>query len=861
MEKDAEIYRGKKERIKSIALKAKKESSDDETSTSKSDDEEYARAVRNFKKFFRRKGKFVRQPKEEKKSFRQKDKKKGKSDRKCFRCGDPNHLIGNCPKPPRKKIKRPSLKVLGAIAKMTSRTKLMMKLVSWLNHQMRKQAHASHKAKNMVSTKRCLELLHMDLFAPSEIKSYGGYSPNSKAYIVLNKHTMKVKESLNVTFDESPPPTKLSPLVDDDVGGEQAIINNTKVVNNNNKKDEAIEVDEIVNIKESKDHLLDQVIGNLNQRTLRIVTPSSIVENNMLLFFQVVGLEPFLTLNEPICPRFVAEFYHSLEVKRDEEESPYIEFKLGQLTLKLTSSQLSRTLQTPYALETFYTTKGSLNSLDDYPNSSFFGPKHDLIKKNIITPRTTQTQLLRDTNKLYLDEIHLDMKGWKLKMKRIYHKWTKIKQNRQNRAREWKEHEKTKPKARSKQIVDPELRNIVETPVVTMADTRTMSELLQAPTKGYRDAIVIPAILAKNFELKVGLLSLVTSRAAQTCLEKEPPRSIHTWKDLVSKFVNYFFPPSKTRNLKNNITNFFKKFDETFSEAWDRFKDLLRKCPHHSFSELHQIDTFYNSLTQSDQESLNVAAGDITALTDMVKELVLMNKANQQAFVKAIEETCMTCGSLHPTMSVLLPIATILMLLQPRGPTIKETNPKPSISYPSRLNDQKLREKANNQMLKFFQIFQRLHFDISFVDALLHMPKFASTFKSLLSNKEKLFELASTPLNENCSAVLLKKLPEKLGDPDKFFILCDFLKLEECFALADLGASINLMPLYVWKKLSLLKLTRTRMTLELANRSVAISVGVTEDVFVKVRKFYFLVDFVVVDYNVDTWVPLILGRP
>nr|GEU36324.1 reverse transcriptase domain-containing protein [Tanacetum cinerariifolium] len=97
-------------------------------------------------------------------------------------------------------------------------------------------------------------------------------------------------------------------------------------------------------------------------------------------------------------------------------------------------------------------------------------------------------------------------------------------------------------------------------------------------------------------------------------------------------------------------------------------------------------------------------------------------------------------------------------------------NPKPSIPYPSRLNDQKLREKDNIQMLKYLQIFQRLHFDISFPDALLHMPKFSSTFKSLLSNKEKLFELTSTPLNENCSAVLLKKLPEKLGVPGKFLI-------------------------------------------------------------------------------------------
>ncbi|GJT51202.1 zf-CCHC domain-containing protein [Tanacetum coccineum] len=103
LEKDSEIYRGKKERVKSITLKAKKESSDDETLTSESDDKEYAMAVRNFKKFFRRKGKFVRQPREEMKSFRQRDEKKGKSDRKCFRCGDPNHVIGNCPKPPRNK--------------------------------------------------------------------------------------------------------------------------------------------------------------------------------------------------------------------------------------------------------------------------------------------------------------------------------------------------------------------------------------------------------------------------------------------------------------------------------------------------------------------------------------------------------------------------------------------------------------------------------------------------------------------------------------------------------------------------------------------------------------------------------------
>ncbi|GJU18950.1 hypothetical protein Tco_1146916 [Tanacetum coccineum] len=146
----------------------------------------------------------------------------------------------------------------------------------------------------------------------------------------------------------------------------------------------------------------------------RFVTPSFIVANNMFPSFQAVCLDHFLTLNEPICLRFVVEFYHGLEVKRDEYERPYIEFKLGQFTFKLTSSQLSRIFQTPYTLETFYTSEWSLNSLDDHPNSNFFGPQHDLVKNNITIPRTTQTQLQRNSNKLHINDIRPDLKGWEL---------------------------------------------------------------------------------------------------------------------------------------------------------------------------------------------------------------------------------------------------------------------------------------------------------------------------------------------------------------------------------------------------------------------------------------------------------------
>nr|GEW88725.1 reverse transcriptase domain-containing protein [Tanacetum cinerariifolium] len=120
--------------------------------------------------------------------------------------------------------------------------------------------------------------------------------------------------------------------------------------------------------------------------------------------------------------------------------------------------------------------------------------------------------------------------------------------------------------------------------------------------------------------------------------------------------------------------------------------------------------------------------------------------------------------------------------------------------------------------------------------------------------------LARTPLNKHCSVVLFKKLPEKLGDPGKFLISYDFPRMAECLALADLGASINLMPLSVWNKLSLPKITPTLMTLELADRSISRSIGVVEDVYVKVGKFHFPADFVVVDFDADPRVPLILRR-
>ncbi|GJR24741.1 reverse transcriptase domain-containing protein [Tanacetum coccineum] len=513
------------------------------------------------------------------------------------------------------------------------------------------------------------------------------------------------------------------------------------------------------------------------------------------------------------------------------------------------------------------------------------------------------------------------------------------------------------PQVRQTSVESPNLEkptNNQETfnpPIVTMDDNRTMAQLLEAPTEGYEDAIVVPEINANNFEIKHGLLNLVQNKqffghdkedphahiryfnkitstmkfpnvpstsvklmlfpfslegAARIWLDKEPPRSILTWDDLVSKFINKFFPPSKTTNLRNEITRFQQRFDESFYEAWDRFNDLLRACPHHGFSELHQLDTFYNALNTNDQDSLNSAAGG-NFLDKMPREClkiieskskvrnsrskpVVAKEVNQppayqapvyqapapqtqgvsktdfDSYVKANDavmrnvqnqgqnlqaqlnnlatsnqrlesmlsnfikmNTASTSGSgtlpgntitnpkedlkgittrsgvayqgpaipstsssppkvmnrdTEVTKDTMLPtnngstedVQPPVVQVQSQNPTSEPDvdpvsapmpNQRTSIPFPSRRNDERRREKANDQIEKFYEIFRDLSFEISFTDALTLICQICPTQK-ILGNKEKLSEMARTPLNENCSAVILNKLPKKLGDPGRF---------------------------------------------------------------------------------------------
>ncbi|GKD34029.1 reverse transcriptase domain-containing protein [Tanacetum coccineum] len=313
-------------------------------------------------------------------------------------------------------------------------------------------------------------------------------------------------------------------------------------------------------------------------------------------------------------------------------------------------------------------------------------------------------------------------------------------------------------------------------PNIPAPDLRPMKELLQAPTDGVGDAIIVPPVLANQFELKIGLLNLVTDisfhGAARTWLKKEHPNSITTWNDL----------DSLNSAAGGNFLTINTQEALTIIENTSKVR-ISRNKPQDSSAS--------GSSSQNDA---------ITALAKQVEALVyFMNKP-----IHSIQEGCETCGGPYPYYKC-----------QVTGGYTQDV-------YAT-----------------------------------------SGTYNSgdLLTSKEKILELFNTPLNENCSAVLLKKLLEKLRDTGRFLIPCVFQELESCMALADLGARLNLMLFSVWKKLILPKLTPTHMTLELATRTVAYIAGIAEDVFVKVGKFTFPPDFVVVDYDVDPRVPLILGRP
>ncbi|GJY32017.1 reverse transcriptase domain-containing protein, partial [Tanacetum coccineum] len=362
-----------------------------------------------------------------------------------------------------------------------------------------------------------------------------------------------------------------------------------------------------------------------------------------------------------------------------------------------------------------------------------------------------------------------------------------------------------------------------------MDDNRTMAQLLEAPTEGYEDAIVVPEITANNFEIKHGLLNLVQNKQFFGH-DKEDP---HAQSDIQQE---HFYVRSSTERLgiqSSSITM-------------------------HAIVSKSEVRALPPPAVSSDVAALsNQHPGDVKAITI---EACFYNGPKISSLPKEMEnEPEVTKDTMQPSTENIQP--PVVQTNDQIGKPVVASKTKPTLPYPSRANKEKLHKKGDLLASKFMEIFWNLHFELSFADALIHMPKFAPMFRKLLNDKDKIIELTKTPVNENCSAVILKKFPEKLRDPGRFLIPCDFPEMNECLALANLGASINLMPLSIWKELNLPALTKTRMILELADRTISTPTGIAEDVFVKVGMFFFPADFVVVDYVADPRVPLILGRP
>ncbi|GJV53234.1 reverse transcriptase domain-containing protein [Tanacetum coccineum] len=393
-------------------------------------------------------------------------------------------------------------------------------------------------------------------------------------------------------------------------------------------------------------------------------------------------------------------------------------------------------------------------------------------------------------------------------------------------------------------------------------DLRSMEELLQAPTDGVRDAIVVPLVLANQFELKISLLNLVTAisfhgfenddphshiqifmkitqtvnlnqvphdviklmlfpfsleGAARTWLEKEPPNSIITWNDLVSKFVNRFFPPSKTTNLRNEVTRFQQRFAGETNLKLQVLVGARLKMPHiRSHKKL--------------------------------KALLSLHR-----LVNSVQNGCETCGGPHPYYEC-----------QAASGYTQDDVYATSGTYNQGGN------VYQPQGVDFFEyygpsippLFFTLRVEVEKEPRGLLWTRCMITIPASTPCPTPGFQQCHHQTKEDPKAQNIHTyVPEKLDDPGKFLIPCILQYLKVYNSLADSRASINLMPLSIFKKLGIKPLKPTRMTLELANRSVIFPMGIAEDVIVKVEKFNFLVDFVILDFEADPKVPIILGRP
>ncbi|KAH9671338.1 hypothetical protein KPL70_017334 [Citrus sinensis] len=432
---------------------------------------------------------------------------------------------------------------------------------------------------------------------------------------------------------------------------------------------------------------------------------------------------------------------------------------------------------------------------------------------------------------------------------------------------------------------------------------------------------------------------------ARAWLNLLPSDSITTWNELADKLLMKYFPPTKNTKLWNEITSFHQLEDESLYEAWEKFKELLRRCPHHGIPCCIQLETFYNGLNpstrlmvdasangallsksyteayeileriannnyqwpstrqpaargsagllqqqqskllkilvsivvknmiliivleiqlrntqppgfhQQNQGQKHISHDPITSLGSPIKEYIAKNEAIVQSQTVSLRNLENQMGQLATVMSSRTQGSLPSNTKDPRRENKEHCKFRHPPPFPQRFQKQ----KQDKQFSKFLQVLKQLHINIPFVEALEQMPNYVKFLKDILARKRKLGEFETVALTQESSHMLQSKIPTKLKDLGSFTIPCSIGTRYAGRALYDLGASINLMPLSVFKQLGVGDCRPTTVTLQLADRSHAYPEGKIEDVLVKVDKFIFPVDFIVLDFEVDKEVPIILG--
>ncbi|GJX55037.1 reverse transcriptase domain-containing protein [Tanacetum coccineum] len=405
----------------------------------------------------------------------------------------------------------------------------------------------------------------------------------------------------------------------------------------------------------------------------------------------------------------------------------------------------------------------------------------------------------------------------------------------------------------------------------------------------------------ENEAVRLMMFPLSLTREAKTWLDELNEGTIETWDELRTAFISRFFPPSLFDQLRREIYALSQHENESLTDAWLRMKEMLRNCHGHNLSKGNIIKIFYHGLNEITQEVLNAATGGIFLYKTLNqayqlledKVLLKLDWAKNQKTKSSLKKTVTFAAeaqneqvnaiSTRSGKSYDLPVNPNDQQNDSETPInfdsddkddeptpqpkpknlkpVKETpTPKPyklKVPYPQRLR----KEKMKAQYGKFLDMIRAVRINIPLFNVLAGMPNYGKFLKEFVDNKHKIEQISAAFLSDESSAILQNKVPPKLGDPESFLIPCNFNKAFSCNALADLGASINLMPYSLYVKLSLETLKPTKMSVRLADRSFQYLVRIAENMLVEVGKLTFPADFVILETEEDIKVPLILGRP